>query len=307
MGSLTLPMGSRSSGIRSHRTARPAGWPTTSSSPTGSSSLQTTLRVVRRPADRLRHRGDGGLTHRRVWADGGPDGICLDAEGTVWTHSADTRTHTGRDDAPEGECVRVREGGEIVERIRLDRAGFACMLGGLDGCMLFMTAADWRGTDHVDEAVAGRTGQVLMTAAPAPGASVAGLLPLAGLTSAPPWRTSLGTKGGGRSLSARKGPSSGCDGPPTTIARGSTRSGTGPATPEHDHAGTGRRSDASTPGSSLATDRGPRPNSRRAGQQAGPGARGRRARPVGAPRRRAGRAARVRRTRGTRLGRGRSG
>jgi hypothetical protein len=31
------------------------------------------------------------------------------------------------------------------------------------------------------------------------------------------------------------------DRPPTTIARGSTRSGTGPATPEH-HAGTGRRS-----------------------------------------------------------------
>jgi sugar lactone lactonase YvrE len=114
---------------------------------------------------------DGGLSNRRVWADGiGPDGICLDAEGAIWTHSADTRTHTGRDDAPEGECVRVREGGEIVERIRLDRAGFACALGGPDGRTLFMAAADWRGTENVDEAVADRTGQVLVADAPAPGA-----------------------------------------------------------------------------------------------------------------------------------------
>jgi sugar lactone lactonase YvrE len=111
---------------------------------------------------------DGSLSHRRVWADGiGPDGICLDTEGAIWTHSSDTRTHTGRDDAPEGECVRVRQGGEILERIQLDRAGFACTLGGPDGRTLFMTAADWRGTDQVDEAVADRTGQVLYTTAPA--------------------------------------------------------------------------------------------------------------------------------------------
>jgi sugar lactone lactonase YvrE len=35
---------------------------------------------------------DGGLSNRRVWADGlGPDSICLDADGAVWTHAADTR------------------------------------------------------------------------------------------------------------------------------------------------------------------------------------------------------------------------
>lgn len=35
---------------------------------------------------------DGSLSNRRVWAEGlGPDGICLDAEGAVWTHSADSR------------------------------------------------------------------------------------------------------------------------------------------------------------------------------------------------------------------------
>ena len=113
---------------------------------------------------------DASLTNRRVWADGlGPDSICLDADGAVWTHSADTRTHTGRDDSPEGECVRVREGGEIVQRIELDRAGFACALGGPDRRTLFMLAAEWNGIDNVDEAIAKRTGQVLTVQAPASG------------------------------------------------------------------------------------------------------------------------------------------
>ena len=99
---------------------------------------------------------DGSLSRRRVWADGiGPDGITLDADGAIWAHSADTRTHTGRAGSPEGECVRVREGGEILQRIKLDRAGFACMLGGPDGRTLFMTAADWRGIENVDAAIAG--------------------------------------------------------------------------------------------------------------------------------------------------------
>jgi sugar lactone lactonase YvrE len=113
---------------------------------------------------------DGSLSHRRVWADGiGPDGISLDADGAIWTHSADTRTHTGRDDSPEGQCLRVREGGEILQRFELDRAGFACMLGGPDGRTLFMLAADWRGIENVDAAIAARTGQVLVARAPAPG------------------------------------------------------------------------------------------------------------------------------------------
>lgn len=33
---------------------------------------------------------DGGLSNRRVWADGlGSDGICIDAEGAVWTSVAE--------------------------------------------------------------------------------------------------------------------------------------------------------------------------------------------------------------------------
>jgi sugar lactone lactonase YvrE len=113
---------------------------------------------------------DGSLSGRRVWAGGvGPDSICLDAEGAVWTHAADTRAHTGLDSSPAGACVRVREGGEVLARIETDRAGFACALGGPDRRTLFMLTADWRGIDQVEAALADRTGQVLVAAAPAPG------------------------------------------------------------------------------------------------------------------------------------------
>jgi sugar lactone lactonase YvrE len=103
---------------------------------------------------------DGSLSHRRVWADLGdaaPDGICLDAEGAVWYG-----------DVPNKRCVRVREGGEILETISLDRGCFACMLGGPDGRTLFMVAREWRGPESMaDEEL---TGQVLTVRAPAPGA-----------------------------------------------------------------------------------------------------------------------------------------
>jgi sugar lactone lactonase YvrE len=103
---------------------------------------------------------DGSLSNGRVWADvdgGYPDGICIDAEGAVWYG-----------DVPNKRCVRVREGGEVLETIDLDRGCFACMLGGVDKSTLFMVAAEWRGTESIgDEA---RTGQVLTVQAPAPGA-----------------------------------------------------------------------------------------------------------------------------------------
>ena len=114
---------------------------------------------------------DGGLSRRRVWADGlGPDGICLDTEGAVWTQAADTRTHTGRRDSVEGACVRVQEGGAVLQRIEHDRPIFAAMLGGPDRKSLFLLAAEWRGIEGVDQAIAARTGQVLVAQAPAPGA-----------------------------------------------------------------------------------------------------------------------------------------
>src|SRR4051794_17584512 len=101
---------------------------------------------------------DGALSGRRVWADlgdGVPDGICIDRDGAVWYA-----------DVPNRRCVRVREGGEVLGRVDVDRGCFACMLGGDDGRSLFVVAARWGGADAM---FAGeRTGQVLIAPAPAP-------------------------------------------------------------------------------------------------------------------------------------------
>jgi sugar lactone lactonase YvrE len=102
---------------------------------------------------------DGGLSNRRVWADlgdGVPDGICLDAENAVWYA-----------DVPNRRCVRVREGGEVLQTINADRGCFACMLGGQDRSTLFIIATEWRGPENMTSGP--RTGQVLTKAAPAPG------------------------------------------------------------------------------------------------------------------------------------------
>jgi sugar lactone lactonase YvrE len=101
---------------------------------------------------------DGSLSHQRMWAGlggGHPDGICLDAEGAVWYG-----------DVPAKRCVRVREGGEVLQTVDLDRGCFACMLGGADGRTLFLMAADF--SNAAAMASGARTGQVLTVAAPAP-------------------------------------------------------------------------------------------------------------------------------------------
>jgi sugar lactone lactonase YvrE len=103
---------------------------------------------------------DGGLSNRRLWADlddGVPDGICIDAESAVWYG-----------DVPNKRCVRVREGGHVLQMVELDRGCFACMLGGADKRTLFMMAAEWSGTASMADAR--RTGQVLTVEAPAAGA-----------------------------------------------------------------------------------------------------------------------------------------
>ena len=113
---------------------------------------------------------DGGLSNRRVWAEGvGPDAICLDADGAVWVGTADTRVSTGREDSPGGAVVRIREGGEVLNRVEHDRPIFGCALGGPDRKTLFLVASDWRGTNQVSDVVASRTGQVLTLNAPAAG------------------------------------------------------------------------------------------------------------------------------------------
>lgn len=78
---------------------------------------------------------DGSLSGRREWArvrGSVPDGICLDAEGAVWMASP-----------VSNRVLRVAEGGEVLDEVRTsdERQPFACMLGGDDGCTLFVCTA----------------------------------------------------------------------------------------------------------------------------------------------------------------------
>jgi sugar lactone lactonase YvrE len=119
-------------------------------------------------ADSYRHQlvgfdigADGGLSGRRVWADlgdGVPDGICTDAQDAVWYA-----------DVPNRRCVRVTAGGTALQTVNLDRGGFACALGGLEGTTLFIVAAEWRGMSE-SEMVPPGSGQVLAVDVEVPGA-----------------------------------------------------------------------------------------------------------------------------------------
>jgi sugar lactone lactonase YvrE len=97
---------------------------------------ETTLVVAESHADRLTAwtiLPTGRLADRRVWAALGegeaPDGICVDSAGAVWYASV-----------PQQHCVRVAEGGEVLETVPVDRGAFACTLGGEDGQTLYVVA-----------------------------------------------------------------------------------------------------------------------------------------------------------------------
>lgn len=97
---------------------------------------------------------DGSLSNRRVWADFGdgtefddfeagtaalpvlPDGMTLDAEGCLWMA-----------DAKGDGALRVREGGEVVDRVDTgDLSVFALTFGSEDRRTLYLCAAPPLGT-----------------------------------------------------------------------------------------------------------------------------------------------------------------
>jgi sugar lactone lactonase YvrE len=107
-----------------------------------------TLVVAESHADRLtawRITTDGELVDRRVWAALGegaaPDGICVDAEGAIWYATV-----------PGESCVRVAEGGRVLDTVPADRGCFSCMLGGDDGRTLYIVANNY-GPDGASDGV----------------------------------------------------------------------------------------------------------------------------------------------------------
>lgn len=105
--------------------------------------------------------GDGSLTNRRLWAQcesGTPDGCCLDAEGAIWYASP-----------VSNECVRVAEGGRILDRVPLAKQAFACMLGGPDRRTLFIATAN---DSHPERCRQSRSGTIEITRVDVPGAGL---------------------------------------------------------------------------------------------------------------------------------------
>jgi sugar lactone lactonase YvrE len=100
---------------------------------------------------------NGDLSNRRVWAPTSPavpDGICLDADGAIWVANPI---------APQ--CVRIAEGGEVLEIIDTGAPCYACMLGGDDGRTLFMLTAS---SSDGHAAAASPSGRILIATVDSP-------------------------------------------------------------------------------------------------------------------------------------------
>lgn len=104
---------------------------------------------------------DGGLKNRRVWAKipgAVPDGCCIDAESAIWVASPMTR-----------EVVRIREGGEVTDRVPTDQMAIACMLGGDDRKTLFVLTAE---SVEAEECQKLRSARIELMDVPVPGAGL---------------------------------------------------------------------------------------------------------------------------------------
>jgi len=103
---------------------------------------------------------DGRLSKRRVWAQldrAVPDGICLDAEGAIWVASPISKG-----------VLRVREGGDVLQRIAVDHQAYACMLGGADRRTLYICTAE----THDPAKTGSNTGRIEAIVVDVPGAGL---------------------------------------------------------------------------------------------------------------------------------------
>lgn len=105
---------------------------------------------------------DGSLTDRRVYADcpeRGPDGICMDEDGGIWTAMPLARVFE-----------RILPGGEVTHSISVEgRMAIACALGGPGRRTLFLLSAN----DHSPEALRGtRDGRIDVVRVPVAGAGI---------------------------------------------------------------------------------------------------------------------------------------
>jgi sugar lactone lactonase YvrE len=103
---------------------------------------------------------DGTLDEGRTWAatpGDHPDGICFDASGALWYA-----------DVANQHCVRLREGGQVLDTVDSDRGAFACALTraghSLDQPLLLVVGQEWGGERP------GPTGQLVAFEAPEHGA-----------------------------------------------------------------------------------------------------------------------------------------
>ena len=111
---------------------------------------------------------DATLSNRRVWADFTldakegevpvPDGMCLDAEGAIWVASPTT-----------ADVIRIKEGGEILDRIPVETNAYACMLGGDDLKTLFICTSKASGVDP-EAALREKSGKIETIKVEVPGA-----------------------------------------------------------------------------------------------------------------------------------------
>jgi sugar lactone lactonase YvrE len=83
-----------------------------------------------------------------------PDGIGLHSDGeTIWVANA-----------LRGECVRVAEGGEILDRIRTSQLTLSCVIGGEDGRTLYVATASMLDPEEARAARRGRIEAVRLSA-----------------------------------------------------------------------------------------------------------------------------------------------